>query len=293
MSISLIIPIHNAENDIVNTLNSVCQSLTENDELILVFDNCQDGSFKLCQNWNANVGGGLNILMYEVSFGAVSLSRNFGIKKASKKWITFADHDDLVAPSIYKDLLLQAEYNNVDVVRAGFVEKHSHQEVAVYPDFPLDTYPFFGIFIWNSLFRRELLIDNNIEFIPGYGEDYEFNLYVARYAKSQEFLHKCLYYWRLHDNNQHKKRKPEDFFFRIQSILGNHIDYLLEVPNASYAFVKWYLNYLGHLNNIFSYKEMTMAAQDYQSIMSHLNILKSKLDKEHQQAISFWTTRLW
>lgn len=293
MSISLIIPIHNAESDIYNTLNSVSKSLSKTDEILLILDNCTDNTLDLCQRWKREKEDKVNCSIYEVNFGAVSLSRNFGIEKSNNKWVAFSDHDDLVSPTIYQDLLHEAEYTNADVVRAGFIEKYTDKEVPVYPDFPLDTYAFHGIFIWNSLFKKTLLDKQNIRFIPGYGEDYEFNLCIARHAESQVFLNKCVYYWRLHDNNQHKKRKAADFFFRIDSILNNHVDYLESVPNANYAFTKWFLNYLSHLKKLFGYKELVLAANKYKDIKAHIEKIQLSLNDEYQQALSHWTRELW
>jgi len=276
MTISLIVPIHNAEQYLQNTLQALDEALGPQDQLIAVFDNCQDRSLSTLERWrdSRHAGERCEVVISETAFGDVAKSRNRGLELADRSWVAFADHDDYVVPTIYEELLRGAEHFNADVVRCGYGVKKPQSLEIVYPDFPPDYYAFFGIFIWNSLFRRELIIENGLRFKPGYGEDYEFNLQIAQYCNHQAFVRKPLYYWNVHGDNHHLARKPEDFLKRAVGIYSRNLVYLQRNPNAGAAFRIWVTNYLTHLRATFGEPQIDAAikkegcAESLQNIVS-------------------------
>lgn len=255
MPVSVIVPIHNAGAFLHETLESIYDALSDGDELITVFDSCTDNSRNVYDQWQeaktASPAADVAFVHFDVEFHAISLSRNLGIESATRPWMAFVDHDDLVSPEIYRQLIAQGEATGVDVVRSGYAKFSRFIDEEIYPDFAPDFYAFFGMFVWNGVFRRDLLKNNAIRFVPGYGEDYEFNLQVARHANGQHYVNSCFYFWRIHDSNHHKKRTPEDFFKRVSSLIDNCGEYILACPNAQYAFTRWFIDYLNYLNTIF------------------------------------------
>ncbi|MDM1541805.1 glycosyltransferase family A protein [Empedobacter sp. 189-2] len=87
---SVIIPLYNKEESILNTLNSVINQSYVEFEVIIVNDGSTDNSLAIVQNFNDP-----RIKIIDKPNGGVSSARNRGVKEATKAWITFLDGDDL------------------------------------------------------------------------------------------------------------------------------------------------------------------------------------------------------
>ncbi|POO48414.1 hypothetical protein CPJ18_26175 [Agrobacterium rosae] len=248
MAVSVIVPVHNAADFLGPTLSSIANALESRDQLILVFDSCTDQSVETFLRWRRNQIANIEfeISVKETNCGSVSGSRNVGIELVNREWLTFADHDDRVLPRAYRDMERVGNHE-VDVVRAGYIKQVGQDYEVVYPKYSPDMYAFYGIFVWNSLFSVDMIRKNNIEFIAGYGEDYEFNLNIAKVCKSQGFLRKPVYTWMIHGNNQHLSRKPVDFANRVLGIFDRHHEYFHSNHNALAVFVQWVEEYTTHL----------------------------------------------
>ncbi|MFC5624632.1 glycosyltransferase family 2 protein [Algoriphagus winogradskyi] len=89
MKISLIIPLFNKEDTILQTLNSVFNQIEKPDEVIVVDDGSQDSSRELVRQ----LSNPLIRLICQSNQG-VSAARNRGVEEASYEWVTFLDADD-------------------------------------------------------------------------------------------------------------------------------------------------------------------------------------------------------
>lgn len=289
MSVSVIIPIHNAGSHLLDTLESVYGALVDGDELITVFDSCTDNSGTLYEDWKIKKEShrtkDIEYVRNDISCGCISGSRNCGIINATKEWVAFVDHDDIVSPDIYTLNTDVGEMLNADVVRCGYAKLTGSATEEIYPDYAPDFYAFFGIFVWNGIFRRTFLQTNGILFRPGYGEDYEFNVEIARHCKRQCFVNECLYFWKIHTDNQHKKRSPRDFFSRVGSISRNTGSYLVSCPAARFAFTKWFVEYVGYIETIFPVEFVKVCASELQGTFTFLRAIGPTLN-------SFWATEL-
>lgn len=95
--ISVIIPLYNKEYTISDTIKSVQSQNYDNWELIIVDDGSTDKSGQIVEEY-------LNddrIKYYYKENGGPSSARNFGVDKASKKWILFLDADDYFLPDAF------------------------------------------------------------------------------------------------------------------------------------------------------------------------------------------------
>lgn len=98
--ISVIIPLFNKEYFIENTLESVKAQTFSDFEIVIVNDGSTDNSVKIVENFTDN-----RIKIFHTENKGVSSARNFGIEKASGKYIAFLDADD-----IWKNDFLQTIY---------------------------------------------------------------------------------------------------------------------------------------------------------------------------------------
>lgn len=103
MKLSIIIPVYNSEKYLKNCLNSVCQQITKEIEIILVNDASKDGSKKICHNFKKNFQN-IKLINLKKNRG-VSFARNMGIKISSGAYLCFVDSDDEILPKSLKNIL--------------------------------------------------------------------------------------------------------------------------------------------------------------------------------------------
>lgn len=91
--ISVVIPVYNVENYLVQCLDSVLSQTYDNFEVVLVDDGSTDGSGKLCDEYAAKDA---RFKVYHKPNGGLSDARNFGVAHAKAELISFIDSDDYV-----------------------------------------------------------------------------------------------------------------------------------------------------------------------------------------------------
>ncbi|MGR6117769.1 glycosyltransferase family 2 protein [Aeribacillus composti] len=91
--VSIIIPTHNSEKYIGDTLNSVLSQTYRNIEVLVVDDASTDNTISIIKNIS-NLDDRVKIIQLKVNSGA-AVARNTGIKNATGRFIAFIDADDL------------------------------------------------------------------------------------------------------------------------------------------------------------------------------------------------------
>jgi len=290
--VTIILPIHNAESFIRRTVMSLLKAEPAGIEVICVLDSCTDSTesilidcFQSCEFESYKI--------ISVSYGSTALSRNRGIVESSGEFVAFLDHDDIVDNALYSRAYKAATTSFCcDVVRSGYSINWQDGSVEVIDKLPsIYAYPFRGIFIWNGIFRRSFLLKNGIKFIPGYGEDYEFNLALLYHRAHQISLtSKNVYYqWNHHGSNLHKKRTAYDYLTRLSSMIKNYGPFLNDSQKINKEFMSWASDYFVHLiktghaeglaeayfaNDLVRYFLKDISVNDVKSL-SHYRLLKS------------------
>lgn len=96
--ISIVIPLHNAEKWIAETLQSVLAQAYDHAllDLIIVNDRSSDNSVAVAERTLQD--STIRYELLDVRFGDPSLTRNVGWQQAKGEWIQFLDADDLLHP---------------------------------------------------------------------------------------------------------------------------------------------------------------------------------------------------
>jgi glycosyltransferase involved in cell wall biosynthesis len=89
---SIVIPVYNACNTIVKTLNSCLNQTYKNFEILIIDDCSDDDTINIIKN-NINLEK-ISIFQFKINKG-VSKARNFGWEKATGDYIAFLDSDDI------------------------------------------------------------------------------------------------------------------------------------------------------------------------------------------------------
>ena len=117
-TISVIIPVYNAEKWLTEALESL-QGQTYGDfEAILVDDGSTDRSAAICRNF-CNKDARFRLISQPNS--GVSSARNRGIDSANGEWIAFMDSDDIMPPDALEVMISHALKSGAGIVAGGFV----------------------------------------------------------------------------------------------------------------------------------------------------------------------------
>ena len=156
-----------------NALNSVINQTIgfENIELILVDDCSTDNSRDIMEEYS-NVYSNIKTIFLDENSGCPGIPRNIGIKNATSDYIMFIDDDDEYFPEIcdklYNTLILENE--DVVVCNGLFTDNQSDKKMwMVYSDNLYlngkEIVYFKTRSIWNCIFKKSIILDNNINFL--------------------------------------------------------------------------------------------------------------------------------
>lgn len=96
--ISIILPVYNRENKVLNAIESVLSQSYSDWELILINDNSTDNSLEVLNSYKDER---IVVLSTPKNVGPAA-ARNFGINKSKGDFITFLDSDDYYEPEFLK-----------------------------------------------------------------------------------------------------------------------------------------------------------------------------------------------
>ncbi|MCW9397723.1 glycosyltransferase [Klebsiella quasipneumoniae] len=134
IDLSIIIPMYNVEDYIIETLNSMRGVRDFKVELILVDDGSTDNTLNLAKEWAGKSEFDTFILSKENE--GPSIARNLGLTKARGELVTFFDSDDIALSYLYTDVINIMLSHKVDfcIFRGGSFD-HVTQKVYEFPDY--------------------------------------------------------------------------------------------------------------------------------------------------------------
>ncbi len=100
--LSVIVPVHNAEQTLSRCVDSILAQTFTNYELILVNDGSTDASASICSDY-ASQHSFIKVINQKHS--GVSAARNAGIRAAQGERLTFVDADDEVTPTFLSTIM--------------------------------------------------------------------------------------------------------------------------------------------------------------------------------------------
>ena len=128
-----------------------------------------------------------NIKYVEKENGGIASARNAGLEHAAGMYITFADQDDTVIAG-YKPFIEKCIADNLDMLVTSSYNKRINDEKInkrTFPDMIIndttmikkiagklidgdylsdDRAPFISVSVWNALYRKGMLLENNTRF---------------------------------------------------------------------------------------------------------------------------------
>lgn len=248
-SITVIVPFSNSENYFLKCLVSLFSQTIENIEYIFVNDGTSDSSAKILYEVLESFPEkkrNTKILINNENKG-IAYCRKLGIANSSGKYIAFCDSDDYIEPNMYFELYQMAVKTNADIITSSyFIEARESKVInKSYGTVPMkifnNLYGKSEIALWDKLFKRELLIENNIFPLEGYNyyEDCFMTVKAIYFAKKIETISTPFYHYVDHSNSSSKKNVAENLrsmkhyieelekFFKSQKINTSLYDSLI------------------------------------------------------------------
>lgn len=247
MRLSVIVPVHNAENTIERCLNSLLDQGVSSYEIICVENGSVDKSACLLDRYASRYKDIIKVC--SIVEASVSAARNKGLELALGEVVAFCDADDYVIPNAYKYLLDNYWTENVDLLKFNsitldsyvmegwcerndvsgevFYEGTTHGYVAAFNRVPN--------FVWAHLYRRSLLVERALLFEPlVIGEDSLFNLRVYMENVKMVAVSSNIYRYTVcvgqvtRDRNVAKMKKVSSMYVEL---LGAIIGYMGRYPD--------------------------------------------------------------
>lgn len=211
--ISIIIPAFNLENKINRAFDSIKnQTLGFEDlEIIFVDDNSKDGTFKIIKNL-ADTYENVSAFITDENSGYAGKPRNIGLEHAKSDYVLFLDGDDELLKDSCEVLYDKITSTNSDIVIGGQINVfdgiHQHNPPLscgierIFNDMKDQELLNIRPAISAKLFKKELLIENNIRFPEGIsGQDLVFLMKSMLNSKRVAVLNQFYVYYRILSND--------------------------------------------------------------------------------------------
>ncbi|MGQ7458213.1 glycosyltransferase family 2 protein [Streptococcus suis] len=176
--VSIVLPVYNVENYILDCLDSIKAQTYSNFEVIIINDGSKDRSVEYCLDY-CNQDSRFKII--HKPNGGLSDARNVGIEHTRGDYLVFIDSDDFVSPNLLSHLVDTLESNQSDIAIIDPVHYYSNREYINKDIFIAQTklknfnrddalqemfyQKSFLVSAWGKLYRKELF--NGIQFPIG------------------------------------------------------------------------------------------------------------------------------
>ena len=274
--ISIIIPVYNVEKYIEKCLESLANQTMQDFEIIIVNDGTKDNSEEIIMNYKKS-NPNMIIKYLKKENGGLASARNYGVKYATGKYLSFIDPDDYLDNNLYRNLERYMD-EDIDVI------KFKMQTVDIYgkiieklngPVFEKCTgEEAFEKLCTNDkfidpaciyLYRREFFVENNFEYKLRYHEDFGLTSLIIIQAKSFISTNYYGYYYLQTEESLTRSKDIKKDILRAKDML-EHYDNMTQ------------------LIDIYKIKEKTKAlVKRYytNSVILKANTLKGKEQKEY------------
>lgn len=211
-AISIIMPVFNSERFLEKTIKSVLGQTFHDFELVLIDDGSSDSSPDICDHYRKLDS---RVIVIHQKNGGICSARNRGLEIARGEYIGFCDNDDEMSRTCLETAYDKVTSTRADIVRfrrckqiidGAQIRKTSNIKnfrekmylINCWSDF-LSCLTEVGYGVWNSLYKKSLLVDNKVLFNTqvkyGY-EDHLFNCEACAAAKNILLIPDILYIWK-------------------------------------------------------------------------------------------------
>lgn len=197
--LSVIVPVYNVEKYLSRCIDSILNQTYKKIEIILIDDGSTDNSSEICDIYAQRYD---NVVVVHKANGGVSSARNMGLDTAKGDYITFIDADDYISENLYQDIIEKINELNADIAVCsvyrndvdGILLTQNYAEVT--DNMMLKIMSGFGEWIWNKIYKKELIGNLRFDTELTFGEDvFWLSQYCLKCKKGVYSTESCYYYF--------------------------------------------------------------------------------------------------
>ena len=259
--VSVIMPVYNAAKYLKTSVGSLLAQTYPHLEVLCVDDGSTDGSLAMLQEYASE---DKRVRIFQTDHSGAGKARNVALEAASGDYIAFLDADDYVDTTLFEKAVAKADGANADIVIWDLWYYDEHFQRNQYPpqgvlnynyfegDDPVFSYKrnpgqiftSFQNWIWNKMFRRSFLVENNLRFPDLHRtQDLEFTAMALVLAKRITLMPERLSHYRVNSgtsNMDNKDKHPLDFMSAFIS-LKSRLEQAGIYTEVKQSYVNWAL----------------------------------------------------
>lgn len=211
-TVSIIVPIYNANNILRKTLNSIKNQTYTEFECLLIDDGSDDSvTQEICRHFENT---DRRFRYFQKNNEGIEKTRLFGVSRALSNLVMFCDHDDYYESEAIDVLYKAYQTSGADIVTANcYVQRFYRSNIGRKPSVPFvksevvvshrefmaDYFiNFFGInkfpvSTWGKLYRKSLFQVEIISFNVNFIEDIIINIQIFEKARKVHFVQNYIY----------------------------------------------------------------------------------------------------
>ena len=211
--ISIIIPVYNVEDFLIQSLDSVINQTILNWELICVNDGSTDQCDKILNEYAKKDN---RIKVITQSNQGVSTARNTALDVITGDYVAFLDPDDIMHPQFLEVLLNNIIASKADIIWCKHAKIREDEKIENFPHISEEKFfdiphhferftthqkPYPSVMLWDKLYKKELF--QNLRFVKeiNVGEDLVLQHHLLHNATKVCFVDKNLIYYRERSNS--------------------------------------------------------------------------------------------
>ena len=181
--VSIVIPVYNSARYLRECIDSVIGQTWFNLDIVCVNDGSQDESLSILEEYSAK-DTRIRVFSKENEGRGAASARNMGLQNAKGEYVQFLDSDDFFETDMVEKLVSKAISTGAEVVICRgqtyddglrrVTGKMPHPDLQYAPskdsfswkDCPEYICEIADNYAWNKLFKRNLLVDNDLSFTP-------------------------------------------------------------------------------------------------------------------------------
>lgn len=302
--VTIIVPLYNSINYIDKLITQLKNINYKSYAVILVDDGSVDETLKVV---NENIKNLRNFSVLQKKNGGISSARNLGLLNAKSDFIMFIDHDDEFDSDIIEKNIIYFKQYNVDLIKFGverseinikgkskiyydsFGKNRLIDKTMLEKDYiNLRNMKVFS-YVWNGIYKRKILCDNNIKFneeLRFGGEDSAFNYQYLLNVNSIYVNNSIYYNYKRITGNSTSTIYNQNRIFSLTANFCYELELVSRMSNfkniIKYLIYRYVLNlFIILLKNKLTYSERRVQLEDFRQLIiksgvNHQDVLKYK-----------------
>ena len=216
IKVSVIVPTYNEKKYIRETAGYILNQTFKDIEVIFVDDGSDDGTEEILEEIKAS-DDRVRVIHQQNQYAGVA--RNNGLKEAEGDYVVFLDSDDIFSTDMLQEMYEKIVEDEADICFCGAYNKDAESGAEIdtdsylkedlkpdhtpftHEDIDKYLYNFSANIVWNKMYRKQFIIDNNLQFQPlCHVNDIYFVMMSYYYAKVFTYVNKAFVGYRF-DNS--------------------------------------------------------------------------------------------